>query len=453
MSVDTDLGSPTTDTPVQAQPARHTRMVLGSLTAGAITALVLTLVVHPGATEAVITGSLLLASGLGWAVLAALSARTNQPQPWARVPAAAMSLTGAGLLIFRPHDATLSALAWVWPPALIALVVWTWRQVRRDLCGGGRRLLTPVLIVLALAAVGAVVQDVTAVRVRHDHPAPGQTFSVGDHRLHLDCRGHGGPTVVLFNGLGEISASWARITPQLGTSTRVCAYDRAGQGWSDDVDHPQDGITAAADLHALLDAAGEHGPYVLVGHSIGGPFALTYAHQYPQDVTGMVLLDSSSPRQLTDVANYASQYQVMRRGVAFLPTLARVGLGPVITSASHLPGDAGEVVHAMTSTPRAERNGRDEMSMIPTVFRQAQALTSLGDRPLFVLTASESISRMGGWTAAQNRLAGLSRNSVHRDVESTHPGLLEDPHGSAASVAAIDAVVATVTAHARATAS
>ena len=142
---------------------------------------------------------------------------------------------------------------------------------------------------------------------------------MGDHRLHLDCRGESGPTVVLFNGLGEISDSWARVTAEVGSDTRVCAYDRAGQAWSDDVASPQDGIAAAADLHALLDAAGEQGPFVLVGHSIGGPYAMTYAAQYPEQVAGMVLLDSSSPRQLTDIPSYPAQYAVMRRGSQSCP--------------------------------------------------------------------------------------------------------------------------------------
>ena len=81
-------------------------------------------------------------------------------------------------------------------------------------------------------------------------------------------------------------------------------------------------MTAAEDLHLLLAAAGEEGPYVLVGHSTGGTYALTYAAQYPEQVAGMVLLDSSSPEQLTSIPNYAGQYAVMRRGLALLPTVA-----------------------------------------------------------------------------------------------------------------------------------
>jgi pimeloyl-ACP methyl ester carboxylesterase len=421
-----------------------TRVVLGSLVVGAVTALGLIMVVFPGATEAVVTGALMFGFGAGWGALAFVSARkTRRPQRWARVPAVAMSATGAGLVAFSPDDSSLSVLNWVWPALMLALVAWMFVQARRALPTRARRLLTPVFVTLAAVAVGALVQDVTSTQVRHDHPAPGRTFAMGDHRLHIDCRGAGGPTVVLFNGMGEFSASWARITDQVSDTTRVCAYDRAGQGWSDDVDEPQDGVTAAADLHTLLDAAGEHGPYVLVGHSIGGPYAMTYAAQYPGDVAGMVLLDSSSPRQFADMPAYPLQYALMKRGLSLLPTLARVGLGPVIGPSSHLPGAEGDLVEAMSSTVRAQRNGRDELSMVPRVLEQSQSLITLDDRPLVVLTASENLSTEG-WSAAQDRLAALSSDSVHRDVRSSHAGMVEDPMGSDASVAAITAVARSV---------
>lgn len=417
------------------------RVITGSLLVGVVAALVLDLVVFPGATESVITGSALLAFGAGWMMIRVLSERmTSQPQRWTSVPAVAMTATGVGLLAFSPQDATLSTLNWVWPPAMLALVGWTFIQMRRALTGRGRWLLMPVMVVLVAASIGATVQNLTVRSVEDTFPAPGKTYSVGDHRLHLDCHGSGGPTVVFFNGLGEISASWARIAPEISATTRVCAYDRAGQGWSEDAGGSQDGVTAAADLHALLAAAGEHGPYVLVGHSVGGPYAMTYAKRYAEQVAGMVLLDSSSPHQFTAIPSYPFQYALMRRGLALLPTLARLGLGPVISSASHLPADDADRVNAMLSTPRAFRNGRDELSMIPAVLEQAQGLTTLGDRPLAVLTASENLTT-DGWASAQDRMAALSTNSLHREVESSHAGMVEDPHGSAESVRAITAVL------------
>ena len=420
-----------------------TPVIAGSLIAGAVIALAFTMVVFPGATEAVITGSILLAFGLGWAMIAVLSTRlTGRPQRWAAVPAAVMTVTGLGLITFSPGNAVLTSATWVWPPALLALVVWMCFSMRRALAGRGRWLLTPVFLVLAIASIGATTQNVILLSDKNTYSAAGTSYEVAGHRLHLDCRGQGGPTVVLFSGLGEFSASWARITDQVSTTTRICAYDRAGQGWSQDVASPQDGVTAARDLHLLLAEAGEAGPYVLVGHSIGVPYALTYAAQYPGQVAGMVLLDSSSPEQLTSIPSYAGQYAMMRRGLALLPTFARLGLSRVF-AASHLPGEAGDRIRAMTSTPHALRNGRDEVSTIPEVFEQAQALTTLNGRPLAVLTASETLGTPG-WAAAQDKLAALSANHLHRDVDSTHAGLVEDEHGSTAAVQAITEVVTAV---------
>ena len=213
-----------------------------------------------------------------------------------------MGATGLALLAFTPENDAMTWLSWVWPPVVLALAgVDVRADARALLPGRGRWLLTPVIAVLALASVGATYENISLTRDQDTYAAPGRRYDVGGHRLHLDCRGHGGPTVVLFNGLGEISASWARIAGPVAETTRVCAYDRAGQGWSDDAEHPQDGVRPPTDLHALLAAAGESGPYVLVGHSTGGTYAMTYAAQYPEQVAGLVLLDSSSPEQLTRI--------------------------------------------------------------------------------------------------------------------------------------------------------
>ena len=420
-----------------------TRVVLGSLATGVAAALVLTMVVLPGATEGVTTGSALLGFGLGWVVLRVRSVRTSQPQPWATVPAVAMTSTGLALMVLAPSDQALAALTWVWPPLMLVLAGWTHLRMRRDLTGPGRWLVTTAMVLLAAASVGAGVRNVATDSFASSYPVPGTTRSVGDHDLHIDCHGQGHPTVVLFSGLGEFSASWARIADGVAPTTRVCAYDRAGQGWSDDVEHPQDGVAAAEDLHALLAAAGETGPFVLAGHSIGGPYAMTYADQYAEDVSGMVLLDSTSPHQFEAIPSYPLQYTLMRRAYGVLPTLARLGLGTLLAG-SHLPGDDAAPVDAMSATPRAGRNSRDELSVLPTVFRQAQALTTLGSRPLVVLTSVETAHDTDGWTEAQERMAGLSTDASRREVATSHAGMVEDPGGATASIRAIASVVRAV---------
>ncbi|MCW2742401.1 MAG: alpha/beta hydrolase fold protein [Blastococcus sp.] len=420
------------------------RIIAGSLTTGPVAAAVLTLVVFGGAGEHAITGSALLGFALGWAMLAVLSIRmTNQPQRWAFVPAAAMGGTGLGLLILAPGDAALTTAGWVWPPVLLALAIWMGVRVRRSLAArSGRWALYPVVAAMALAAVGGTVETAALVADQHSYAMPGQSYDVGGYRLHLSCTGSGGPTVVLQSGLGEFSASWARIAPAVAGTTRVCAYDRAGQGWSEDAPRVQDGAQAAADLHTLLERAGENGPYVLVGHSIGGSYAMTYAHRYPQQIAGMVLLDASDPYQATATAG--SSDVTAFAPLAVLPSLARLGIPQVFPSPSSLPEPAAGQVQAFEASPRGWRNAAEEWGAMDALFSQAQALTTLGGTPLVVLTASGSMQDMDGWSAVQDRLAALSTNSSHRVAASTHEGLLSDERGAGSSTRAIDDVVRTV---------
>jgi pimeloyl-ACP methyl ester carboxylesterase len=419
-----------------------TPVVAASVTFGFVAALVCILALFPGADEATTTGSVLMAYGLGWAALWRGSIRyTDQPQRWAAVPAAFLGLSGLALLVVSPRQGVLAVLTWVWPPLVLALVVWMWAQMLRHLSGRGRWLLTPVFVFLAAAGIGASVENVLVQQERAAFPAPGKTYEVDGRRVHLDCRGHGGPTVVLFNGMGEISSSWGRISKPVSRTTRVCACDRAGQAWSDDAPAPQDGVQAVADLHQVLAEAGEQGPFVLTGHSIGGLYAMIYAQQHPDQVAGMVLLDSTSPHQFTAVPAYPGQYAMLRRTYSMLTTLSRLGTGH-LTAGTSLTDAQGDRVRAMSSMPREARNIRDEVSTLPTTMEEAQRLRTLHGAPLVVVTASESLEGEG-WGAAQDAIARLSDNVAHREVSSSHMGLIDDVEHTRDSVRAVmDAVTA-----------
>src|ERR1041384_8141211 len=152
---------------------------------------------------------------------------------------------------------------------------------------------------------------------------PGQLVGVGGHRLHLNCTGSGSPTVVLEPGAGEMSSNLGWITPAVARDTRVCVYDRAGRGWSEPADTPQDGGQITTDLHTLLHRGHVPGPYVLAGHSFGGLYVLTFAARYPDEVAGMVLVDSTAPSS----AATPRCTNAMRRVPALLSVSARFGLG------------------------------------------------------------------------------------------------------------------------------
>jgi pimeloyl-ACP methyl ester carboxylesterase len=426
------------------------RITFVAMATGVVGAAALVFGVVPDASEARVVGAALVAFAAGWALLAFLTTRkTSHPQRWAYVPATMMGGAGIVLAAVNPGEPVMSRLAWVWAPALVVLAVWVERRTRHDVPGRARLWVYPVTLAMLLAGIGGLYHATTKAPQEAAGPMPGKLVDVGGYRLHLNCTGTGSPTVVLLNGLGETSPLWARIQPAIATTSRVCAYDRAGQGWSDDSSNPADATTAATDLHKLLTAAGETGPFVLAGHSSGGVHALTYAHLYRSDVAGVVLLDSASPRQVELVKPFDGEYQIMRRVLAIAPTVFRFGVGHVLTAmgSPSLPGNAGAQVSAFANSPRGWANTRADQSALPTSFRQAQALTTLADTPLVVLTAKDNVDAKPGWGAAQDQMAALSTNSRHTVEDLSHVGLLTDPTGASATVTAINDVLTAARTH------
>ena len=123
---------------------------------------------------------------------------------------------------------------------------------------------------------------------------PGKLIELGDYKLHLNCTGNGTPTVVLSAGAGDFSTDWALVQSRVAAFSRVCSYDRSGAAWSDLGPKPRTIYQEIFDLERLLRTAGETGPYVLVGQSLGGMVARLFAEKYPRETAGVVLVDSFS---------------------------------------------------------------------------------------------------------------------------------------------------------------
>jgi pimeloyl-ACP methyl ester carboxylesterase len=368
---------------------------------------------------------------------------TDQPQRWAVVPAVFMALFGAALIVFAPDARALNVVSWLWPLPVIALVVWMIVAVRRQLHSHTRRwLLYPVFGVLALAAIGGGYQTVASSVDRASAAMPGQLIDVGGHRLYLYCTGSGSPTVVLQSGAGESSAYWGWIAPALVRDTRVCVYDRAGRGFSEPAPSPQDGIGAATDLHTLLDRAHVAGPYVLVGHSSGGPYVQIFAARYPDQVAGVVLLDGQPPDVMTKLPGFPAFLNIYRTASALFPSLARIGVFRLaeLSSYGSLPPQARDEERATQSSPELARSQHDEFAELQTALKQAQALKSLGDKPLIVVTAAKEAQ--DGWLPLQDAMTALSTNSIHRVLaNTTHASLIEDKGDAAMASQAIRDVV------------
>src|SRR5215218_1959544 len=175
-------------------------------------------------------------------------------------------------------------------------VVSSSRRIMRRI---GMALVGLIVALFALAVAGAIYQTIATKRAERAYPPPGEMVDVGGYSLHINCVGQGSPTVVLDGGSGEMSADWVLVQREVSDTTRVCAYDRAGMGWSETGPEPRDAKQISNELHALLEGANIDGPYVLVGHSFGGLYMQTYAARYPDEVAGVVLVDSSQPDQFS----------------------------------------------------------------------------------------------------------------------------------------------------------
>jgi pimeloyl-ACP methyl ester carboxylesterase len=416
------------------------------MAAGLILAVVLVALPFIPGRENLLTGVVLLAFASGWALLAVLSVRlTNQPQRWAAVPAAFMAVAGL-ISLLPPGSVVQEVFGWVWPPVLFGLVVWMFTRVRRQLRSRAARwLLYPVLAVLMLASIGGGYETVREYLDARAYPMPGQLVDVGGHRMHLHCTGSGSPTVILEPGQGGASSDLGWVAPAVARDSTVCVYDRAGRGWSDPADGPQDAAQIAADLHTLLERAEVPGPYVLAGHSFGGLYVQTFAATYPDQVAGLILLDSTAPKPGPALPTRTESYSILGRISAVLPAVAHLGAGRLIAQASYgsLPPYSRGEARANASTAPYLASWIEEFVAANTSMQQAASLTNLDDKPLVVVTADTG--NAAGWEQAQDRMAAVSTNSSHRVAkDTTHETLLYDEADSAAAIQAIHDVIESV---------
>jgi pimeloyl-ACP methyl ester carboxylesterase len=269
--------------------------------------------------------------------------------------------------------------------------VWRWtKRIGLGLVG---------LIVFALIVSTVWEQNQRAYAHSHFKPS-GKLVAIGDGRkMHIDCRGQGSPTVLFESGLDTNGAlAWSAVHDQVASFTRACAYDRAGIMWSDPKKTTYDGEGVAHDLHALLNAAGEKGPFVMVGHSLGGPYIMNFTRLYPSYVAGVVFVDASHPDQNKRMAaagvpggdgKLPLPYRILARmGWSGLPRILTYALQANADSGPKMPPAAQAAANAyIGQSVRAAIAGEGEN--INLTLAEAGKLRTLGDRPLVVLTATE----------------------------------------------------------------
>lgn len=269
-----------------------------------------------------------------------------------------------------------------------------------------------LLALLALTVIVGATWELLAQRAAaRRFPPPGKLVDIGGRKIHLDCRGSGAPTVVLIHGLDTGGAlSWSAVHDSIAATTRTCAYSRAGIMWSD----PTPAFTPTGmveDLHAALAAGGERPPYVLVGHSLGGPISLLYTKQHGDQVAGLVMVDASHPEQFIRFKELGiSTENVAVRALKVAAALSWTGVVRLATSQGKpMPNQPTAAARAQSAwTARSIGGAITEMNALPDIFAEAATARNLGNRPLVVLTAMKPMS------AQEQQTAGVTEEQAKR---------------------------------------
>ena len=288
-----------------------------------------------------------------------------------------------------------------------------------------------VALLVVLIPAGALYQWIGQSLDAQRFPQQGRSVALGSSfpgvSLSINCTGQGSPVVVLESGAGVPAVGWSLVQPEIAKFTRVCSYDRAGYGWSDPGPLPRTSLEVAKELHALLIAAGEKPPYVLVAHSLGGFNARVYNHEYPSDVAGMVLVDASHEDQLSRMppamrAFLLRQRQTMHTYRIFAPLLTRFGVVRFLSHA-RVQDDPDDPTRSLREEMRyldsqlksVEAFGSEADAMFDQSAEEVRAAGNLGDKPLIVLTAGE-----------MDQPPVLPRGVTQKDLDDFHKMFMED---------------------------
>ena len=294
-----------------------------------------------------------------------------------------------------------------------------------------RSLIRLSIVIFVLAIAGIIYQTAATESDQRKYPPPGVLVNVNGYKMHIYCMGEGSPTIILDHAGGGSSMDWALVQPQLAEHTRVCAYDRAGFGWSDYNPAPRTLEQQVNELHGLLQGVNEHAPYILVGHSYGARIGRVYAAKYPDEVTGMVLMDAGiladDPRYPAEMqSDFESEDNMLRAARWLAPFgLVRVTRPLMGFPTYDLPEEARLASASFAVLPHYFQSLLADGDAMPTVLREEREVTSLGDIPLLVLVATEpegAIRKI--WSQANIEMATLSTNGSYQIVNgATHMSL------------------------------
>ena len=274
-------------------------------------------------------------------------------------------------------------------------------------------------LVLALVVAGLIYQAIGVRRDARRLPPPGERIDIGGCKLHLRRMGRGSPAVILESGLSASCINWTRVQQDLASITTVVSYDRAGLGWSDPARSPRTSARIAAELHALLGYAGVEPPFVIVGHSFGGLVARSCYRRFPDEIGGLVFVDTTFPHEWLQMSR--ERRRMLRGGALFARiggVLARLGavrfllnrltggapaapravleffgstatavITRIVGEVQKMPVEMRPAIQAHWSHPKSFASLASHLANLPVSAADAAAVTALPDLPVTVVCA------------------------------------------------------------------
>jgi len=309
-------------------------------------------------------------------------------------------------------------------------------------------LATAVAVLIGLGAGAANAQTKPSPELAawwRGYEAASQVKTPDGRRLRVFCLGSRGPVAILESGLGDGAWGWRTVQPQIARQTRVCSYDRAGLGGSDEAHGVRDVNAMAADLAAVVRGVGRGKPVILVSHSLGGPIIRQYAYAHPEKVAGLVMVDPSADHQNDRFREIIPDFDRVNR-LNYEPLrhcLTTVEKGPIAEGAPDyklcigkappdMPADLAHFHYAYVESPAHYREVLAELDAQTGAedlnAKEADAARRpLGDKPLLVLTAGAPAKLPGetpeqlkafdaAWYDMHNKIAALSTRGRQRIV-------------------------------------
>lgn len=261
--------------------------------------------------------------------------------------------------------------------------------------------------------------------VGQEQPLSTDISEINGRSQYLSCLGEGSPTIIIDAGMGEWSLHWLGVQAQLGEVTRTCVYDRAGYGYSEMSDVPRDAQNIVDELHTLLMTREIEPPYVLLGHSLGGVHMRVFAHQYPDETTALVLVDSPNAEHVLP----KEVRQFMEESYAQFPELAEIAAQGFMQAEQmpvppYMPDELALQYQEQIATESFFATLYGEYVALDKSMEQIADLNDFGDLPILVIAAGlpddllpaelmevTATEHFLSWLPGQHSLTDLSSNS------------------------------------------